>query len=404
MQNSIQLNSDIVTKARKENGHTQESIATSLSIKARQIKRIESNGRTSLTTAKLLSDAYKLTIGQLQGEEPLRGNLFANYFCVKKTWNNEEWIDSGLSQGILLNGGSISGYIMNDIKKANHDKRVYPCQYKKVAKITENIEEKEYIIEIEVIALHDKSNKTIKLDRYIIRPFKFIKSGLKWCDQDSWDKNNLQRCIEHDLSTCVTELITEDLPEITDPQYCIHIYPQGSDKENKQYQRQLTEQLKKQGALSRLTNQDVPMINSAFKDSMKTSDTIDKFNDYFPNSNPIGPFYFENLQDFRVISLEVLLAMQPSNMKRHTHNNSSAIVFEANFENEEKRDFLIEFSRISQSQNRTLPWLEENREFFIEELIKWASEEIRDPEPTDYKIRINKEGIEDFMQFCGITV
>lgn len=375
MENSkpISLDPYIVKKARKAEGHTQDSLANALELTTRQIKRIEKNGQTSSSTADALCNALNVSLEHLKGSEGIDSYLpyywYTSYFLT------------GEKLGIWQQLGKtfhLPGHLLADITakidESFNPHNISPCKYKVSATLTEDKSQNIFFVDVACSDLRFPPPAiSPPTYRFEIRPFRFDETGMKWSAYCLIENMSFQPGIELCLERYVTEYITDELPEVKDPYYSIEFFPQVVKSDLIKYF------MSKKAKLFCPLVERWPHEKDRIVDILdtciiegSTQNKYDEFIKHFPESKPIGPFLFDTIEQAEGFLHEVLHNYKPTKIERKSKSEPTVKLISQSPST--SLDVVLNITRVSKSQDRVIPWPSKHRDCFFDSLSKVSND------------------------------
>lgn len=234
---SIKLDSYYVKNARKSAGHTQISLANEMGISDKQIKRIENNESTKLSTANALCEALDVSLEHLQGKERL-GHYLPHIWC-KSYFKGVEQKDKNSDIGnIYSNVKQVVDYIERTVDELLSSRIFSPCEYKVVMEVTLDKSNNTYFLDVSSSFNSNRLIPTINDYRFEIMLFRFADTGMRWSEYNPAENNKfeveLQSCFSSFLSGII-ELSSDKCKKVDDPFYAIRFIFPTSDEDEPKY-------------------------------------------------------------------------------------------------------------------------------------------------------------------------
>jgi DNA-binding XRE family transcriptional regulator len=348
MENKMTNNSDInidvnlLKKLREIEGHTQDSLATALRLSTRQIKRIEKEGNTSLKTAKLLCNEFRIDIDQLIGKKAI-GRVLPHYWCNVSTLDfiGCENKDTCKKSGYVFDHTlDLVSFIASNIDECFPETILPPCNSQ--AQVTSQLsqDEDKWILQVE----------STQEEREILRiefiPFRFTEKGMEWTGYCPVDNKWLQRELISGLTDHVTDYITPEFSKIIDPLYCASIYLELLPIERTKFDMQQQSDVDSEQQ-SNETNV-LDLFNSDHR-------IMEKLQKYIRDNQAgnIAQFWFEQEEDLIGFIHTLIMSYCPERIE--TELGQVRFVPSGGF-NPDCRPFTINFTRNAKGKNRQLPW------------------------------------------------
>lgn len=378
---SIVLDPKVIKIMRKKEKHTQDSLALEVEVSTRQIKRIENGEKTSISTALALGKAFGLELNQLQGKERIHKHM--PYYWYQESFQSDgQWREcSGNKIGRIFDlDGFLFAQICDRIDNFDSNPALSPCYQKMNAVLTEDKTKNRFFLNVRVSypRVRYASEREFKFE---IRPFRFNESGMAWsayCPLEAdWFKFSLELC----LKRTVTNFTSGDYPEVDDPSYRIDLFPQGLGSMTKDY---LLAKKAKYGFHANNLNwlHDRAQIANAFsecenaaspEEEYENPKEYERFLQQFTACRPIGPYYFDTIEQVEKFVHKVIQKYQPEAIERHSQYYSAIKLKPKVSSTADCREVVINITRESKEQNKTLPWRKIHQDPFLDSFSDYAN-------------------------------
>lgn len=370
----VRLDPQVVKIMRIKENHTQESLASEIGISTRQIKRIEKGSSTKLSTAKVLGNALGISLEQLQGYQKIEKHM-PYYWCKRYDLKNGNWIEDTLEKAgrIFDHYNFLILHINEELNQLPTDK-YSPCTYKVSAKLNRDQENNKFIFNIKLS--YPRSYDSWEYEfKFEIRPFRFDESGMKWSTYCPLEADNLAFWFDFGFEKTVTDYISDEVPEVNDPYYCVELFPQELNQETAKYLwdrkasffKHETNWLYGKATIANLLSRCENAASA--EEEYETQEEFERFLQQYPACRPMGPYYFDTIKQVKQFTQGVIKQYQPEEIER-----SSAIKLIPKASSAKScREVVINITRVSKSQDKTLPWPERHRNSFLDSLCEYAN-------------------------------
>ena len=185
--------------------------------------------------------------------------------------------------------------------------------------------------------------------RFEIRPFKFSDSGMKWHECSEPVNRFFEQAIELFLNQHVTEYITYELPEVKDSYYSVQLIQKQIET--------LKLSVKQFDAMSK-DPEYAHLFNNMKLDQYQIDDFVEV---------SIGVFLFDKLEGVENFLHDII----QNHQFIEVNTNREQIYLKASPIYSEM-DLIVEITKVSQSQNRKLPWPLQHQHYFFNSLCKFT--------------------------------